>query len=593
LIVDDSPAHELLPRTSSEFLDTVGTAGALGHLIHHEEVGGGDEITTTCPKRVTIDRQLTSSQSGGGLDRFVDPPRPSRFRVLQVWVVAHRRSLAVLVPLLVFAAVLHGFHMLHSPGPNDDEATYVSQAWSVQTHGQLSHYTYWYDHPPLGWLLLAIWNTMLFVLPRHASVWVAGREAMLLVHLVSCALIYVLGRRLRMTRWASAVAVMAFTVSPLGLAWQRLTLLDNIGTPLLLAAWVLALSPKKRLLAYAGAAAAVAAAHRVKETNALVAPFIAFTLWRSSGKENRRFAVALSASTCLALVMIYPLYAALKGELFPGPGHVSLVWALEWQLLLRPGSGSLLNPHSGLRLALASWLHADAPLLVGALLVAPVALWRRESRPVVAAYVALLVMPLRGGYLPAPYPISLVWPAALVLAAGLEWLVRPLAKLPTVACRSAIVIVAVVLAIAGLTALRGDRSYLTADDTRNYRAAEYWITAHVTRDDVLLADNTIWIDLIQRGYSRDRVIWFYKFDLDPAIQRRYPAGWQDVDYVVESSLLVSAMTGQLPWTAAAITNSHVVATFGDIAVRATNVAERPGRRKGRPARTSEALGHAS
>jgi hypothetical protein len=280
--------------------------------------------------------------------------------------------------------------------------------------------------------------------------------------------------------------------------------------------------------------------------------------------------------------MIYPLYAVLKGELFPGPGHVSLVWALEWQLLLRPGSGSLLNPHSGIRLALESWLHADAPLLVGALIVTPVALWRRESRPVVAVYVALLVMPLRGGYLPAPYPISLVWPAALVLAAGLEWLVRPLAKLPSVVYRAAVVIVAVLLAIAGLPALRGDRPYFTADDTRNYRAAEHWIATHVTLDDVILADNTIWIDLVQQGYSRDRVIWFYKLDLDPAIQRRYPGGWQDVDFVVESSLLASATSSQLPLTLAAVTNSHVVAIFGDIAIRATGKRDRPDQHEVRP-----------
>ena len=42
-----------------------------------------------------------------------------------------------------------------TPAATDDEGTYLAQAWAVQ-HGQgLAHYTYWYDHPPLGWIQLA------------------------------------------------------------------------------------------------------------------------------------------------------------------------------------------------------------------------------------------------------------------------------------------------------------------------------------------------------------------------------------------------------------------------------------------------------
>ncbi len=37
-----------------------------------------------------------------------------------------------------------------SPQRIDDEGTYTAQAWSIGNLGELTHYTYWYDHPPSG-----------------------------------------------------------------------------------------------------------------------------------------------------------------------------------------------------------------------------------------------------------------------------------------------------------------------------------------------------------------------------------------------------------------------------------------------------------
>jgi hypothetical protein len=110
-----------------------------------------------------------------------------------------------------------------------------------------------------------------------------------------------------------------------------------------------------------------------------------------------------------------------------------------------------------------------------------------------------------------------------------------------------------------------DRSYLTADGDREYRQAEAWLLDHTFHDDRMLVDNTLWIDLVQAGYPRQNIVWFYKYDLDPAVESRFPGGWHDVDYVVESSI-VGATESQLPRTQAAIEHGQVVATFGDIHV---------------------------
>lgn len=479
----------------------------------------------------------------------------------------HRASLVWLVPVLVLAAVLHGWNMHHSPGPNDDEGTYVSQAWAFQEHGELSHYTYWYDHPPLGWLLLAAWNTVFAVLPRGASLLYAGRDAMLVVHLVSCVAMFTLARRMHVRRWAAALAVLLFTVSPLGLEWQRLTLLDNIGTPLLISGWALALTPRCRLVAYAGSGLLIGSSILVKETNALFLAPVTLQLWFAARGRNRSYALVLFAGAVLSVSGLYPLFAALKNELIPGPGHVSLLWAIQWQLFSRAPSGSPFQPGSGTRLAIEDWLNRDGLLLLTALVSVPLVAWRRPRlRPLALLVLILMAMPLRGGYLPAPYPINLVWPCALLAAGGADLRrshVRRSRRQPAHWIITATA-ATLVTAVTGHALIR-DRAYLVSDQDREYRQAQSWLLAHTKPSDVMLVDNTIWIDLIQQGYPRQNVIWFYKFDLDPAVQALHPGGWRAIDYVVESSIM-GATAYTLPETSAAIEHGKLIAEFGDIHV---------------------------
>jgi hypothetical protein len=110
-----------------------------------------------------------------------------------------------------------------------------------------------------------------------------------------------------------------------------------------------------------------------------------------------------------------------------------------------------------------------------------------------------------------------------------------------------------------------DSRYLSAADDRNYRAAQAWLLANTDRSDVLLVDNTVWIDLVERGYPRKNVVWFYKLDLDPAVQAQHRGGWQAMDYVVDSGIM-GATQDKLPQTSAAIAHGHALAEFGDIRI---------------------------
>jgi Dolichyl-phosphate-mannose-protein mannosyltransferase len=510
-----------------------------------------------------------------GSDGEAAQPSGCRPRMLeQLW--AHRTSFALLLGLLTVVAFVHATGMARAPQRVDDEGTYVAQAWAVQHWRTLAHYTYWYDHPPLGWLLLAAWTTLIGAFSRAATAVAAGREFMLVLQLVSAGLLYGLARRLGLRRPAAAAAVLLFSLSPLALGMHRTVYLDNVATPLVLAAFLLVLSPTHRLAAHAAAGLCLAGAVLVKETSLLLVPAVVWQYWQVNDRRTRRYSLILAGSLFVLVGAAYLLYATLRGELLPGPGHVSLVDAIRFQLTERAGSGSPLDPDSLSRRTLESWLGQDPWLLGAATVVVPAGLAIRRLRPVTAAFLTLAAMALRPGYLPVPLVIGML-PFASLLVAGVAdtaWGrlgrrtatgtdlkggapqgTRPLG--PVLVAAS----LAVAVVVVGPQWWQRDRDLMTADQDRPFRQAEAWIAANVPHQARLLVDDALWVDLVERGYRPGQVVWFYKLDTDRDIQGRYPRGWREFDYLVSTATLRS-FPDSLPQAREAQRRSKVVASFG-------------------------------
>ena len=51
----------------------------------------------------------------------------------------------------------------------------------------------------------------------------------------------------------------------------------------------------------------------------------------------------------------------------------------------------------------------------------------------------------------------------------------------------------------------------------------------------------VWLDLVRDGRQREDVVWFYKLDLDPAIE--LPGGWRSIDYMVLVTFQGDALAG--------------------------------------------------
>ncbi|MGW1880892.1 ArnT family glycosyltransferase [Streptomyces sp. NPDC001970] len=513
--------------------------------------------------------------------RSADPARHLAVRPV-VRFRSSRPDLLLCGALLVAILLVQGWNIQNFPTLSDDEGTYLAQAWAVQQGEGLAHYTYWYDHPPLGWIQLAVLTWIPSLLAPEAMTVASMRGAMLLVSAVSAVLLYVLARRLWLPRWAAGLAMVLFGLSPLSVILQREIFLDNLAVMWMLLAFCLAASPSRHLWHHFAAGLAAAVGVLTKETMLVVLPALMVTMWRFSHRDTRKFAVTGAVTACALIGFSYPLFALLKGELLPGAGHVSLWEGITYQMS-RPGSGFILTEGTGSYGVLQSWLYYDRVLplggLAGAALLLVTLRWSVTARalagPALAVAILAAVAMRPSGYLPAMYVIQALPFLALVLAGGAasvahavlrRWR-RPDERRPlTLARRTAAVLLAASAAVYVVPRwYDGDRTAMTADANAPYRAAAHWLATEVavparTR---VLVDDALWLDLVHAGYEPGLgAIWFYKADLDPAVTKTMPGGWRDLDYVVASPT-VRRDARDLPNVKAALEHSTAVATFGE------------------------------
>ncbi|GAB2867223.1 hypothetical protein GCM10027074_38400 [Streptomyces deserti] len=531
-------------------------------------------MTSTLPAVTTpkVPAQRQPAPRTGSARRTATPP--SRLR-------SSRSDLILCGVLLVAILTVQGWNIADYPTLSDDEGTYLAQAWAVQEGRGLAHYTYWYDHPPLGWIQIAALTGIPALISPESMTVGTMRAAMLVISGISAVLVYLLGRRLALPRWAAGLGMVLFGLSPLSVVLQREIFLDNLAVMWTLLAFTLAASPSRHLWHHFGAGIAAATAVLTKETMLVVLPALFLTMWRHSHKDTRKFALTGAITACTLIGFSYPLFALLKGELLPGGGHVSLWDGVKYQMT-RPGSGFILDQGSGSWGVLQSWLYYDRVLplggLAGALLLLVTWRWSVTARALagpalaVAIFAALALRP--NGYLPAMYVIQALPFLALVLAGGTASVAhgvlhrrRSEAEKRSVGVARYALAVVLALAAGAYVVPRwydGARTAVTADANAPYRAASKWLATEVAepRETRVLVDDAMWLDLVHAGYRPGLgVIWFYKADLDPAVTRTMPRGWRDIDYVVASPT-VRRDAVDLPNVKAAIEHSEPVAVFG-------------------------------
>lgn len=542
-------------------------------------------------------RMAVSSADGSGVVSL--PSIGIRRRLGDPWadlgallrgLVGARVDLLVQAALLAVVAVVLSTNLLHWPDAQFDEGTYVGNAWAVQ-HGVLSPYTYSYGHPPLAWLAIFLWSAVPGLFGRASFSIDGARVLMVVVSLVSCSLVYALARRMHLVRAFAAAAVVVFALSPLGIFYHRAVLLDNPSTAWALAAFVLALTPRRRMWAFAASGACFGASVLSKETSFVLLPGLVIAAAMTADKRTARYCITLFGTFLAVIVLSYPLYAILKGELLPGRGHVSLVGYTIIQLFTRKGTGSAFDVTSQTHAIISSWLNLDAWLLIAPLVLLPIALMRRSTRAIALAFALQVAMVLRPGYLPNMYVIGLLPFAALTVMGALDALWRRAGETASGWRRGMqITLLATLIAAAAMAwgsgALRIDRQAMSVARDGPRRAAERWLVEHMSRNKRLIVTDDVWIYLIEHGFDAHKmkggfysrtVVSYWPLDYDPAVKKRFPGGWRSFDYVVVNQDMRVTMQ-QTPSAAQAVAHSRVIASFGGgsqlIEVRAISPARR-------------------
>ena len=504
---------------------------------------------------------------------------------IEPWAARHRVDLITVTLLTLVGALVHLIGMYATPARFDDEGTYTAYAWAVQYWHVLSHYTYWYAHPPLGWMQIAGWTTLTDGFDRAPYAVAAAREFMFVCKLVSIPVLYLLARRLGLGWTGRVLAVAIFAFSPLAVYFTRAALLDNIVTPWLLASFWFAASPRRSVRGAVLSAVAFSVATLTKETALLYLPAVLVLLWQFSDRRNRRFTLGLFGATFFLICLMYPMFALIKNEMMIGPGHVSMEWAIRWQLFERTGSGDILDPNSTAHAVIRSWVDLDPWLPRLALIAVIPGLFLRRTRAVAFALALQLVQLLRNGYLPYPYVIAMIPFAALTIAGVIdaavgsgrrteldEQEVDPLDELwlqsgPTtvtdglveagrrlvgigpagippdgrgrsmLGLRAGSRLVAVVTSLWLVSTVASAWQFPLHDLRANSRdagkaAALAWVQKNVPRSAYLVVSDSLWVDLVRSGFPASHVVWFTKLDVDQDVRLPSDPQWAGIDYIV-------------------------------------------------------------
>jgi hypothetical protein len=411
--------------------------------------------------------------------------------------------------VLALLALTGGLRVLYLAAPDPAlpaEAANVAHAYA------LGHLTPFTDAggagvSPFGWWQLSAYTMVSDAFGRSATALAAVRETTLVAALIGVVLLWVLARRLGLTRWASAAAVLLLAASPLALGLQRLVVVEHLAVVWALGALVLVTRPDARIRHDILAAVCLLAA-------VLTSPLALFFLPAAGWLLVRRA----------------PVRAAL----------VAVLLNLGLGIAFGPAAG-LLRPHLAAagRPTVADWVALDPAWAVLSTVALVAALAVTSLRPFAVSGL-LLVAALFVPGVPDTAVLALLLPVTPLLLAGVVQAVtrqrapahRWETKRGTGVALAAVVLIAMVAAgwVYGYPALRPstDRGGPLAD-------AQEWLRTNASGSRVLV-DDAAWAELAKAGWPTGMLVapaacaaacppaeWAVFADDATDLRHRYPA----------------------------------------------------------------------
>jgi 4-amino-4-deoxy-L-arabinose transferase-like glycosyltransferase len=520
------------------------------------------------------------------------------------------RNTAVLMISLLIAGLAHGINMFGFPYFESDEGTYMSQAWAVVNQGKLTPYTYWFDHPPAGWLFIALWNILTGGFYTFGFSLNSGRVFMLILHLASTFLLYLTAKKITKNELIAIFTILFFSLSPLNIYYHRRILLDNIGVFwMLLSLYTLLLFLEKNhtnrsvsknislkvsslvmdrtkdvpVLKHFGFLILSSLFYGIsiltKETFLIFFPGFVFILL-----VNRRISIKDKLKTfplwgiVLLLVLItYPLYAYSKGQLFENSDSgISLIDTIKFQLTR--GQTDIFDlQNSFFWRSFREWMKMDPITIllgfissVGCLLVG----YKHKNIGISALFYFLFLIFLFRGALVFEFYIIPVLPFIALNSAYFLWLIiDKIMKRYTISTQNFTsygyisLSLLTLLTIQLIYAPRSKNEYNIYKDNQTYSQVESvkWISSNIPANTINVIDNYAFIELNDR-FKRENTVfdYYWKIDTDPNIKYNfYNNSYKTVDYIIVTPQMNVDVNNNdsLSITREALHNSTVIERF--------------------------------
>ncbi len=444
-----------------------------------------------------------------------------------------------------------------------DEGIYISQAWWLIGFGKLGPYTYWYDHFPLGWFMLGLWQKLTGGPFTFGVAEFSGR--LFIILLVSCSfvLLYDLIKQISHSKIIGLIVIAAYAFSPLSTVFHRQVLLENISLFwLILALWLLFVKAPKKPYLIIPSALTYGLAILTKESLLFTVPAYLIGCWLELPKTHRFALFGLATLTLFCTISLFPLLAYLKGELVTsGASQISLLAAMRHQI----ERGNYLpwwRSTSEFRQRLSSWLYLDPIFLIlglgtilGNFITDP-----KNKQKMVVHFIAISFIGflIRGGLVLDYYIIPLLPLLALEIGFFLSQITQNF-RIKTV-----YLIPCLLLLVA--YNLKSGWSAFTANVTHNQLEAYNYIESHANPQDVIVTDNYFFLNLRYNTLLAPKfpnTDWYTKVESDPYVKKNLQINHQgNIDWLLlDDTINQGLMTHSLPIIQQAKQSQSIAVTF--------------------------------
>ncbi|CRK58411.1 hypothetical protein [Alloactinosynnema sp. L-07] len=378
---------------------------------------------------------------------------------------------------------------------------------------------------PLAWLQIGGYAAATDAFARHAGALAAAREPMVFAAAASALLIWLFARRMELSRWTAAAAVVVVALSPLAVSMSTTVRPENAALPWALAGLGLLWTQNRHrsLAPDLWATAFLVIAVITAPVTLALAPGAGWLIWR---RRRKRLSLMLASMFGIGVGIGLGATAVLEGIHLAGDGP-----------------------------APAHWIALDPILAATGVFAAAGALFSYRLRPLAVGVLSLIVVAIIPGG-PGTGALAVLLPLTALLVAGTvecgvthrarigrHTLVRPFLA-PTVALAMTVVGFAV-------PAWIGGHSAAAAADPGPSADAATWLRVNLP-ETVVMTDETTWVDLVRGGRSRS-------VTTRPA---ECPATCLEQSWLLLTPALRTDLTAH-PALAAVAGRSRLVAVFGD------------------------------